>query len=146
MPLAMTWWMWLLLGMLLMALEAVTPGGFFIFFFGVGALAVGIAEVAGVPMSLPVQVLLFVVMSVVPLLLFRKPLREHFASARTGHAVDSLIGEVAQALDEIPAGGIGKVELRGTSWSAQNLGAVPIPRSSRCRVERVEGLTLHVRC
>lgn len=144
MPLTMTWWMWLVIGLLLMGLEVVTPGGFFLIFFGAGAVAVGILDYF-VPLSLTVQVLLFVGFSVVSLLLFRKPLRERFTRVEPKGTVDSLVGEFAEALDEIPAGGLGKVELRGTSWSAHNLGASVIARAARCRVERVEGLTLHVR-
>ena len=32
---ALSWWLWLLLGFLLFALELATPGGFFVVFFGV---------------------------------------------------------------------------------------------------------------
>ena len=47
MPLVMTWWTWLLLGLVLAALELATPGGFFILFFGLGAIVVGILELLG---------------------------------------------------------------------------------------------------
>ena len=40
-----------------------------------------------------------------------------------GDDVDSLVGETAVAQQDIPAGEIGRVELRGTSWSARNRGA-----------------------
>ena len=30
----MTWWLWILLGLVLLGLELSTPGGFFIAFFG----------------------------------------------------------------------------------------------------------------
>ena len=59
--------------------------------------------------------------------------------------VDSLVGETAVALEEIPAGGVGKAELRGSSWSARNLGESPIQLNQRVRVERIDGLTLDVR-
>jgi membrane protein implicated in regulation of membrane protease activity len=135
----------MLLGLLLMGAEIITPGGFFILFFGCGAIAVGVVDLLGIPLSLPLQVLLFVAVSIVSLLIFRKPLKERFAHMTPGGEVDSLVGEFAQALEEIPAGGFGKVELRGSSWKAQNAGASPIASSARCRVERIEGLTLFVR-
>jgi membrane protein implicated in regulation of membrane protease activity len=59
--------------------------------------------------------------------------------------VDSYIGETAHAVDAIEVNGVGKVELRGTSWSARNVGATPLPAGGRCMVEKVEGLTLLVR-
>jgi len=145
MPLVMTWWMWLLLGLGLAALELVTPGGFFILFFGAGAMVVGILEWIGVPLSLPVQVVVFLAVSVVSLLVFRKPMQRRFAHSAPSGVVDSLVGEEAQVIEEIPAGGIGKVELRGSAWNARNAGDGPIPRLTRCTVERVDGLTLFVR-
>jgi membrane protein implicated in regulation of membrane protease activity len=39
---------------------------------------------------------------------------------------------------------VGKVELRGSSWSARSARAA-LARGQRCRVERVDGLTLWVR-
>ena len=145
MPLIMTWWMWFLLGLVLMALEVLTPGGFFIMFFGTGAVAAGVIELMGIALPLPAQVLVFVGVSIVSLVLFRKPLQERFARDTPQTKVDSLIGEAAKALNEIPAGGRGMVELRGASWTAENLGTQVIAVSQRCRVERVEGLTLFVR-
>jgi membrane protein implicated in regulation of membrane protease activity len=48
-------------------------------------------------------------------------------------------------MEEIPSNGIGKAEMRGTSWNARNIGDKPLARGERCRVERVDGLTLVVR-
>jgi membrane protein implicated in regulation of membrane protease activity len=59
--------------------------------------------------------------------------------------VDSLVGETALVLDDIPASGFGKVELRGTAWNARNGGSASLSRGQRCTVERVEGLSLWVR-
>src|SRR2546430_10019113 len=39
----MSWWLWLVLGLALLASEAFTPGAFFVFFFGLSAIAVGLA-------------------------------------------------------------------------------------------------------
>ena len=38
----MTPWMWIALGLVLAAIELATPSGFFIIFFGLGALIVGL--------------------------------------------------------------------------------------------------------
>ncbi|MBK7929231.1 MAG: NfeD family protein [Bryobacterales bacterium] len=141
----MAWWMWLLVGIALLGIEILTPGGFFIFFFGAGALVVGLLALLGWQPGLPVQGLLFLALSVVSLLFFRKPLLERFQRSIPNKQVDSLVGETAVALEEIPAGGMGKAELRGSSWSARNLGDSPIQLKQRVRVERIDGLTLDVR-
>jgi membrane protein implicated in regulation of membrane protease activity len=143
--LSMGWWVWLLAGLVLFALEAMTPGGLFLLFFGVGAVAIGLLDLAGLHLAFAVQGLLFVVVSVVSLLLFRKPLLARFQHSMPRGKVDSLVGEMAKALEDIPAGAIGTAELRGASWTAHNAGDAPIAQSARCRVERVDGLTLHVR-
>lgn len=139
-----SWWLWVLLGLVLLAGEILTPGGFYILFFGFGAIVVGIAKLFGLN-SLMAEGLLFVGISVALLLLFRQRLLSRFKATDTAQPLDNLAQEVAVALEEIPAGSIGKVELRGTQWTAQNLGDVPIPLKRRCRVERTEGLTLFVR-
>jgi membrane protein implicated in regulation of membrane protease activity len=33
---------------------------------------------------------------------------------------DALVGEIAIADEDVPAGSVGRVELRGTTWSARN--------------------------
>jgi len=144
-PMSVAWWMWLLAGIALLGIEVLTPGGFFIFFFGAGALAVGLLALLGWQPGVPVQGLVFLALSVVSLLLFRKPLLERFQSSIPQKPVDSLVGETAVALEEIPAGGMGKAELRGSSWTARNLGDTPIQLKQRVRVERIDGLTLDVR-
>jgi membrane protein implicated in regulation of membrane protease activity len=145
MPMMFAWWTWLLVGLILIAIELISPGGFFILFFGVGALVVGVLDLLGFSLGLPWQVLLFLALSIAGLLIFRKPMKEWFSHMVPSGKVDTLIGEVAQAMEDIPAGGLGKVELRGSAWNAHNLGASVIPRAARCRVENVDGLTLQVR-
>jgi inner membrane protein len=143
-PMAVTWWLWVLLGLVLMVGEVLTPGGFYIVFFGCGAVVTGLAKLLGLN-SLTLEGLVFVVSSVAMLLLFRNRLLERFRTNVKDLPLDNLAQEIAVALEEIPAGAIGKVELRGTSWSAQNLGEEPIALKRRCKVERTEGLTLFVR-
>ena len=41
------WWHWLVLGLLLVLAELAASGGFYIIFFGIGALVVGLLASAG---------------------------------------------------------------------------------------------------
>ena len=93
-----------------------------------------------------VQWLLFTVLSVAALLFFRAPLLR-LMEARTPRSgdIDSLRGEVAVAMDGIPAGGLGRAQLRGTVWTARNLGTAPITPGERCLVTSVDGLTISIR-
>jgi membrane protein implicated in regulation of membrane protease activity len=140
----MVWWLWVLLGLGLFLLEMGTPGGFFAIFFGVAAVVVGGLAWPGWAGPAWLQWLLFSAISVVGLLLFRRPLMRHFKLDRS-KLVDSLVGEVAVVLEEVSPGGVGKAELRGTSWTARSHSSASLARGRRCTVERVEGLTLWIR-
>jgi len=140
----LTWWAWLIVGLVLMAGELLLPTGFFLFFFGVGAVATAFIAVLGLT-SFALQGLAFVVISLVCVVLLRKPLLAKFHFRNRAQLVDSMVGETARALEAIAPQETGRVEMRGTSWSALNTGSEPILPNVRCRIERVEGLTLHVR-
>jgi membrane protein implicated in regulation of membrane protease activity len=58
--------------------------------------------------------------------------------------VDTLAGEIAVPLEDIGPGDVGRVELRGTIWSARNASATPITRGRRCSVVRVDRLMLFI--
>ncbi len=108
----MEWWIWILLGLLLLLAELVTPGGFYFIFFGSGAVVVGVLAGLGIGGPVWFQILLFSILSLVSLWLFREKLLKLTEQA-PDMKIDSLVGETAVANDEIPVNGIGKVELRG---------------------------------
>ncbi|HET9886429.1 MAG TPA: NfeD family protein [bacterium] len=141
----MTWWIWMVLGLGLAAVEILTPGGFFVIFFGVAAIVVGALSGLGLAGPPWFQWLLFSVLAIVSLLFFREPLLRKIERSQRKEPVDMLEGEIAVAQEEIAVGSIGKVELRGSSWSARNESERAIHKSERCRVHKVEGLTLGVR-
>ena len=141
----MTWWGWVLVGLGLLGLEVLTPGGFFVLFFGLAALVVGALAGLGVTGPAWLQWLLFSVLAVSSLVLFRRRLVERLRASGGAAMTGGLIGDVAVLLDDLPPGVVGKAELRGTAWSVRHDGPAPLPRGRRCRVERIEGLMLHVR-
>src|SRR5262245_1927867 len=138
------WWHWLVLGLILAAAELATAGGFYVIFFGIGAIIVGLLASVGLAGPVWVQLLLFAVISVISLLLFRRRLLKTFQPDPQAPSIDTLVGEIGIAGADIAPGGVGQVELRGTSWSARNNADVGVGRGARCRVVRVEGLTLHI--
>jgi hypothetical protein len=139
----MEWWQWMLGCFALLALELFTPGGFFVLFFGVGALVIGALVAVGAPLSPSLQWLLFTVVSLVLLVLLRGRL---VSRARTeAREVDPVVGEVAILLADLRVGEVGKAELRGAAWSARNVDGRDLRSGARVRVERVDGLMLAVR-
>jgi inner membrane protein len=138
------WWHWLVLGLVLAVAEIATAGGFYIIFFGVGALVVGVLAAFGLAGPVWMQLLLFTVVSVASLVLFRGRLLQTFQPEPQAPTVDALVGEIATAAEDVAAGAVGRVELRGTAWSARNDAPATVVRGTRCRVVRVDGLMLHI--
>ena len=142
----MPWWAWVVVGAALLGAEIVVPADFYLVFLGLSALAVGFLGAAGLDAPAWAQWALFGAFSVVSLVFFRRQVRARFTQRGSDPRVDdTLVGEVAILQEALGPGATGRAELRGTSWTARNAGATPLPTGTRVRVERVEGLLLHVR-
>src|SRR4030095_9179398 len=138
----MEWWHWLVLGLILVALEMAASGGFYVIFFGIAALAIGglrLFDAAGPPW---LQFLLFSIVSVGSLLWSRTRFMRWMRLDQPGRDVDPLVGEVATPLEAIPPGAVGRAELRGTVWTARNASALAVIRGQRCTVVRVDRLMI----
>ncbi len=142
----MTWWIWILSGLALLAVEIVIPGGIIMLFFGVSAMIVGVLVVLGVGGPLWFQAVLFSLLSVGSLLTLRGPILRRMNSTHSSDTdVDSFAGEQAVLLSDIAPGAEGRAELRGTTWSAQNIGDASLTKGQKCTVDRIDGLKLYVR-
>ncbi|RPI52128.1 MAG: NfeD family protein [Acidobacteria bacterium] len=141
----MLWWHWLVIGLILVALEMAASGGFYVIFFGIAALAISALHSLDIAGPVWVQLVLFSTISVVSLLFFRGPLLRWMQLDAPGRDVDSLIGDVAVPLEDIPAGAVGRAELRGTVWSARNQNAVTLTRGQRCKVVEVDQLMIFLK-
>jgi membrane protein implicated in regulation of membrane protease activity len=90
--------------------------------------------------------LLFSVLSVLFLLFFRNRILLWLeqSTAPFSESIDTLVGEYAFLQQDLPLGAFGKAELRGSIWSVQNGDTQTLAKGQRCRVHRVDGLTLIV--
>ncbi len=141
----MLWWYWILLGVLLLIGEMVVPADFYLLFLGLAALAVGAVAGLGLEEPLWVHWVLFSACAVSFVFFFRGSLMARIKSRdREGGEIDAIICEVAILLEDLPPGGSGKGELRGSSWTVLNAHQSPLTKGQRCRVEKVKGLTLWV--
>jgi inner membrane protein len=139
----MDWWLWLAGGLALVVAELATPSGFFIIFFGLGALTVGVLARLGLVADLTMQVLAFTVLSIAYLALFRGRLR-HTVQIPPPPNIDSLVGVLAIVQERLSPGVVGRVEVRGAAWSARNTSTVTLDPGQRARVSGVDGLLLTV--
>jgi hypothetical protein len=140
----MSWWIWIILGFVL-ALAELATGGFFFVFLGASAICVGLLTGLGLLRPDWLQWLLFSVLAVTTTFFFRPKLIQHFRPHSAPGDIDELSGQTAVALEDIASLGAGKVEMRGTTWTARNLAPGTLPKGASCQVERVAGLVLEVR-
>lgn len=110
---------WLLCGVIGLALELILPG-LIVLFFGCGALLTGVVTWIFPSLQIEGQLIVFVVSSVVLLLVFRKMLRNRFfnnSKESDDELADEYIGKTAVALTDF-ANGHGEVEFKGSKWEA----------------------------
>ena len=142
----MDWWIWILVGLGLLAVEVIVPGGIILLFFGAAAIVVGTFVLLGIGGPVWFQWAMFSALSVASLLTLRGPiLRKINAADDEAEYVDTLVGMAVVASEDIVPGAEGKAELRGTSWGAQNVGTEPLAQGEDGVVERVDGLKLYIR-
>ena len=116
---------WAVLGLIFVFIEFFIPG-LVIVFFGVGALITAITTWVGFTPSLPLQLLVFIVSSVLFLLLLRKYVKRTFLGKTLGDGDDDSlnfnieIGKIVPVIEAIKPGEVGgKVKYQGTNWSAR---------------------------
>jgi len=110
---------WFLIGLVLILLEFALPG-LIIIFFGIGAWATALlAALFGI--GLNTQIAVFIVTSFVALIFLRKHLQNRFFKSQSMEEdtlEDEFIGQKAKVIAEIKKGKEGKVDFKGTNWSA----------------------------
>ena len=114
------------------------------YFFAVGAFLVAILVSLDAGGPLWFQLVFFATSSVV-LLVFVRPIVVRKLGLNKSPVVDQIAGEHAVVLEEMGVQSDGRAEMRGTTWSARNVGETPLARGQKCVVDRVVGLTLYVR-
>ena len=133
---------WLVLLVLLLAVEAVTLGLSTIWFAG-GALAAFVAAVAGA--GLPVQIALFFA---ILLLIFTRPAAMRWLEhKKTRTNARSLIGDTGIVTEEINnLESRGQVQVRGQIWTARTVSDESrVLAGSRVKIEKISGVKLIVK-
>jgi membrane protein implicated in regulation of membrane protease activity len=138
----MAWWMWMILGLVLAMAEAHIPTNFFLLAFGIGGVIVGALAGLGWLGEPWTEWLTFTVASIATVVVAQRMLAR---PEPIHHRVDDLRNESAVVIEDVPANGVGRAELRGTTWGARGVDGSALARGTRCRVQRVDGLTLWLR-
>ena len=138
------WHIWLIIAGVCFIIEMATVG-FFVFWFGIGALLAMIVSIF-VPSNLVMQCSVFVITSVI-LLLATKPLVDKFTKKDKKVEMNSTsnIGKIGIVTQDInPIEGIGLVKVSGEIWSAKTTNGEKIEKGSEVRVIKIDGVKLVV--
>lgn len=137
------WWLFVTVGVLLMALEALTPG-FIIMWFGIAFVVAAIPVYLGA--STPVVLITFAI----TLLLLTVFVRKIFLGERSKHRGPktnalSLLGEKGVVIEEInPVKATGLVRIHKEVWTAIPKNSEVIPVDQTIIVQQIEGVKLIV--
>ncbi len=136
---------WFLLGIFFLLVE-ISHFGFVLFFFGIGAFITAILTWAGVINSSVLQLIIFIVSSLLCLFVFRNKLSSVFKGKISGkdRSLEDVIGEKATVVATISPNAIdGKVEFHGTEWQAQS--DITIEKGSVVEITGRDNLVLKVK-
>lgn len=133
---------WLGLLLLFAAGEAVSVGLTSIW-FAAGSLAALIAALLGA--NLLVQIILFIVVSLLCLLAVRPLAKKYLNPKIQATNADRIIGTEARVTEDIDnIQGQGAVTIGGIAWTARSQSGDPIPAGTLVRILRIEGVKVYV--
>ncbi len=142
----MPWWAWLVLGIGLLGVEMfVIDAQFYLVFVGLSAAVVGLLGLAGIELPNWMQWLTFSALAIVAMLAFRRRLYGMLRGAAGTVDERLTVGDRVVIPTRLEPGQSGRVDYRGSSWSARNTGSVAIEAGSEVVIAAVDGLTLHVK-
>ena len=140
------WWHWIVLGIVLMLTELAVPA-FFLVWFGVGAVIVGVVLAAFPAVPLAWQVIVWIAASIVFIWLWFKIFKPGLFKTRAGMSKGSLVGEIGLVTRDIRPYEKGQLRfqkpiLGDEVWEA--IAEEEIRVGERVRVFDVEGNILKV--
>ena len=135
---------WLILFVILLIIEIFTMGLTTIWFAGGAIIAFVLAFIG---FELPVQIIVFLLVSILLLVLTRPLAIKFFNKERQRTNVESLIGQKAIVLEKIDTlRGVGRVEVNGMEWSAKtDEPEMLIEAGEIVIIEGIQGVKLIVR-
>lgn len=127
------------MGLEMLAVDA----AFYLIFIGVAALIIGLLEPLGVTLGLTAQWIAFAMLALTLMVLFRERLYKKLRGGAVGFE-DSTIGSLVDITGDVAPGGSTRVRMRGSEWTAINIGQETIPAGRQARIKEVDGLILKV--
>ena len=130
---------WLAVALVMLIIEAATVQMVSIWF----CLGAAIAAILGG--SIPVQIIVFVVISGVTLAFTRKFVKKVLRVKKTPTNADSVIGAIGQVVEPIDdEAGTGRIKVEGMDWSARTTDGSKLPEGVKVKVKAIAGVKLMV--
>ena len=139
---AMTYWHWLALGLILLSVELLGSGGFFLW-LGISALTIG-AALFFLPLNWAAQWVGFVLVSLFSTWLWWKKLHSsqiHSQQTSLNQKETQLIGQVIQLEKDVLVG-MNRIKVADGTWSANS--AYHVPAGSWVKITAVHGIILTI--
>ena len=138
----MPWWGWMIIGALLLGSELLgVEAAFYLVFIGVAAIITGLLELAGAGLEIWMQWILFSVIAIVLMVLFRRKLYAKLRGSGVGYEAGPA-GEIVTVEEALEPGQSGRMSFRGTDWTVVNDSNQAFTVGQRVRISRVDGLKL----
>jgi len=140
------WWMWIVGGITLIIAELAIPA-FFVIWFGLGALLVGLLMLLFPELSATAQVATWTLASLALVILWFKVFKQSFQRTRIGTADGEVIGEVGLLVGAVAPFARGKVRFQRPLLGSEEwvcIADAAIAAGERVRVVAVEGSFLKV--
>lgn len=140
------WWAWIVIGIVLIVAELAVPS-FFVIWFGLGALLVGLLMLVLPALSLTTQLAIWTVASLAMVVLWFRVFKPGFHKTRIGTAAGEAIGEIGLLVSAVAPFQRGKVRFQRPVLGSDEWVCVadgPIAAGERVRVVAVEGSFLTV--
>ena len=133
---------WLATMVLFSVIEGITLGLATIW-FAVGAFVSVIAAILN--FSIPIQIGLFIVVSLASLTFTRPIVVKHLRVGRHKTNLDVIINAVAIVTKDIEPFKVGQVKVNGQIWTATTEGKTTVIKDTKVKVIRIEGVKLIVK-
>ena len=130
------WMIWVMAGIICMIIEIFTPG-FLFMSFGVGAILTGLVSI--LISSIPIQVLLFALITFFVFINLRKFSSKIITKPTEQTNVTALIAKKGIVTKIIPEDGKGYVKIGGEEWSASSIDGKSIEKNTKIIVDKIEG-------
>jgi membrane protein implicated in regulation of membrane protease activity len=136
-------WLWVIILVGTLIVEVVTFGNLISVWFSIGALAAYFAFLMG--FSFPVQLTVFIVISILSLLAVRPLAANYFRGNIVATNADRIIGQHTTLVKAVKSNEWGEVNVYGTVWSVAELNNRMLDAGTIVEVVAIEGAKLIVK-